>query len=420
MPATPRRLPTDVQVLPPVFPAHRMDTPEHLRLRSTLRGGHAGSVLSGQLSEQEYLRHIVSELTKQGQSLYEILGSPHNANAEARLIQAMHNAKTGAQKPADVLNLFMLLNKLSDPATARAMGKNPLKILPLRSHTYSAPLVGQKAGQYSSMVFRPQPDADITQRMILNAKTGPMEIVKTSSVPFVDIDTPTTGRFTEVHPQAGITAGSKEEALAVLQRLSNAIGSTFRAYSSPGGIRAFDVSRQAIPSDFYRKILALGDKELLAKLDPHYVDNTLKMSQLVPIGSAVRRWDPKTGKYYAFPLDYVFDFSGFPVRTSPKFNRNPLTDYVAAHIGTVAPTGKQPQVDPAMLETVLRTHDARAIANRARSANAPMLADLSDLSSQSIAPNLKEFIKRNYKLLVTLGLLPAAATVTTSGQQSNA
>jgi len=419
MPSIPRRLPTNVQVLPPVFESTRGAVPEYLRMRSTLRGGKAAEVLAGRLTEEEYLRHIIEYLVRQGESLYKVMGSPRNPSAEARIIQAAHDARTGNQKPMNPLRLFMWLNKLSDAPTAKAAGLNPLKVLPLRSHTFSYKMVGQSPGQYSSSVFRPQADADVYERMILNSKTGPMEIVKTAAIPFVDIDTPTTGRFREVHPKLGITAGSKAEALGVLQRLADALKTTFRAYSSPGGVRAFDVTQEATPLEFYRKILASGDKGLIKKLDPHYVENTLRQSQIVPIGSAVRRWDPNTGKYYAFPQEYVYDFSGYPVRTSPKFNRNPLTDYIAAYIGKVSGAGA-PKVNPEMLDTVLRMHDARAVANRARLATTAMRGDLADLVGQDIPRNLKEFIKKNYKLFVALGLLPAASATVATNEQPTA
>lgn len=389
-----------MQVLPPplrLLPVTR-DAPG-TRNPSTLKVQGAKKILSGELNEEAYVRALANELLGQSEEFYKLLGGGQDWTDRLGQTQKMSRA--------DIYKAYMLASTMNTAADARARGVRQLTRLPPRMFAFSQ-RDADLAGQVASSAFRPRPDAEIYELLASTPKTGPLELIKTARIPFVDVDTPSTGRFKEVHPKSGITASSKAEALDILQQLSNQLGSTLRAYVSPGGLRAFDVSRERNPMDFYR---AVGGR-LLKKLDPNYVAGSQREGWFTPVGRAVRRWDPKTKSYYPFSLENVYDFPGFPVRTGPKFNRNPLDDYIAASIGNITPQGTkvgQGTINPAMLETVLQMHDVRAAANRTPQSRSAMMGDLKELIDQGIKGPTLEFIKKNYRLLVALGLLPAAA-----------
>lgn len=391
------------------------------RQPSTLKVRGAKKILQGELSEEQYVQGLARELLGQSADFYKLMGGQGSWTDRLGSVSATVSVLKDPSIPISVKNqlrnkvykAYLLAERLRTPVVAEQFGTQAITRLPPRMFSYSGRDPELK-GQLYSAPFFPRPGAQVMEVLAATPKTGPLELIKLGRIPFLDIDTPSTGRFREVHPKEGITAASKAEALDVLQRISNQLGSTLRAYVSPGGLRAFDVSRERNPMDFYR---AVG-KKLSAKLDPHYMQGSTREGWFTPIGSAVRRWDPKTGQYYPFSLENVYKYPGFNVRTGPKFNREPLDDYIATSIGNITPQGQSGPINPAMLETVLQMHDARISANRTPQSATAMRGDLLELISQGVKGSTLEFIKKNYKLLAALGLIPAATLPTTNDNRT--
>jgi hypothetical protein len=401
----PPRLPVDVKVVP--GPAAHWDIPNWKHVGpSTLQDLGASKVLAGQIAEQEYVRRLAKALLGESMDFYKRSG----------LLDAVMRApefkNIGNKDPRELLRVFVQMQQLQNKPIAQAMGAQQLRRLPPR--VFNATERSQDIPyQLTSPFFRPDPNVGITERIVLHPKAGPLELIKTGKVPFIDVDTPTTGLHREVHVPSGITAPNKAAAVDLLSLIANKLGSTLRAYVSPGGVRAFDISKTRSPEEFYE---ALG-KELTGKLDPHYVQASKRGSYEVPVGAAYRKWDSKTGKYYAFPYETVVNEPGFSVRTGPKFNRDPKKDYIAGSIGNIAPS-MGGRIDPSMLETVLQMHDARIAANRSNPANAAMIQDMLELLGQGVKGPTAEFVKKNYNLLLALGLIPAAAVGATRGNDT--
>lgn len=401
----PPRLPVDVKVIP--GPAMFWEAPNWKHVGpSTLQDLGASKVLAGQLSEKEYVTQLARALLGESTDFYKRSGLLD------AVVRAPEFKKIGRKDPRELLRVFLQLQQLQHKPIAQAMGAQQLKRLPPRIFN-ATERNADIPYQLTSPTFMPRPGVpNITERIVLHPKAGPLELMRTSKVPFVDIDTPAS-LHKEVHLPSGITAKSKAEGVEMLRAIAEKLGSTLRAYVSPGGIRAFDVSQTRSPEEFYA---ALG-KQLTGKLDPHYVEASKRGSYEVPVGAAYRKWDSKTGKYYAFPYETMVLEPGFSVRTGPKFNRDPKKDYIAGSIGNITPSvgGK---IDPSMLETVLQMHDARIAANRSTPANAAMIQDMLELLGQGVQKPTAEFVKKNYNLLLALGLIPAAAVGATRGNDT--
>jgi hypothetical protein len=211
----------------------------------------------------------------------------------------------------------------------------------------------------STRVFKPEPG--VVQFVTKNPKAGAIEIGGfhgKDAVPMTDIDMPDP-----THPEAGITARTQGQAMEQLQRLIKlGRGRSQRVYITPGGVRSFEVGVTMDPGKWW-KGHDIGD--------PFY-----------------RRFTSLPRTINNEKISPTFTF-----RNSPKSNRAPGKDYIAALLGTL---GSKDAVLPESLRKVTRYHDRRIgltlddHINRVR----PKVLEILD----ELPPELVEQVKHRYGL----------------------
>lgn len=332
-------------------------------------------LLKGNTTEEAYLTEEKLKLLLQSSDFYKKIGlnlpkgfqqsGPKLQEALVELFKATHTGRWGDATPT---RLPARLFALPDPFLPKGQ-KAEIPSIKMN--------VGRGAREYMNLTG-----------------AGPLDLVKYESMPMIDIDTPTTGRHKEVHPQLGITAGSKAEALEKIQKIADVLKSRLRTYMTPGGVRAFDISRESTPQEFLQRLEKTEEGQALSEiLDPHYVAGSKRVRTYFPKGRE------EIGKTIHGPGPVYIDAPGFPSRTGPKFNRNPNEDYVAALLGDVVPSnGSAPETNANMFEQLLNTHDTRIAANTANNSSESKMLDLVELIKQGVPAKLREQIMRKYKL----------------------
>lgn len=332
-------------------------------------------LLKGNTTEEAYLTEEKLKLLLQSSDFYKKIGlnlpnnfqksGPSLQEALVELFKATHTGRWGDATPK---RLPARLFALQDPFLPKGQ----------RTEIPSIKMnVGRGAKEYMNLTG-----------------AGPLDLVKYKSMPMIDIDTPTTGRHKEVHPESGITAGSKGEALEKVQKIANILKSRLRTYMTPGGIRAFDISKENTVQEFIQRLEKTEEGQALsAILDPHYMT----------MAKRVRMYRPKGREQIGIsthgPAPIFIDDSGFASRTGPKFNRNPNEDYVATLLGDVVPSsGSAPEANANMFEQLLNTHDTRIAANTTNNSSESKMLDLIEVIKQGVPAKLREQIMRKYKL----------------------
>ena len=211
----------------------------------------------------------------------------------------------------------------------------------------------------STRVFKPE--EGVVQYISKNPKAGAIEIggfYGKNAIPMTDIDIPDP-----THPEAGITAQTRGQAMEQLQRLIKmGRGRSQRVYITPGGVRSFEVGETMAPGKWW-KGHDIGD--------PFY-----------------RRFtsEPKTVNNEKLSPTFTF-------RNSPKANRPAGEDYVAALLGTL---GSKEGALPESLRKVDRYHDRRIGLNLGDHVDRvrPKILEILD----ELPPELAEQVKQRYGL----------------------
>lgn len=222
-----------------------------------------------------------------------------------------------------------------------------------------SPFLQQLWDHGSTRVFRPEDG--VVQFISKNPKAGALEIGGfhgNQAIPMTDIDIPD-----RTHPASGVTAKTRGHAMEQLKRLIDIRrGKVQRVYITPGGVRSFEVGKTMAPREWWRGH-NVGD--------PFY-----------------RRFTQEAHTINNENVPATFTF-----RNSPKANRAPENDYVAALLGTM---GQEGEALPESLRKVVRYHDDRIglslgdHVDRVR----PKVADILN----ELPPELVEQVKRRYGL----------------------
>lgn len=227
-----------------------------------------------------------------------------------------------------------------------------------------SPFLKELAEHSNSPVFRPE--EGVIQYISRNPKAGALEIggfYGDRAVPMTDIDIPDA-----THPESGITAQTRGHAIEQLERLIKmGKGLAQRVYITPGGIRSFEMGATMPPSKWW-KGHEVGD--------PFYRRFTTAPRGLIEEGK-LKRMSPT-----------------FTFRNSPKLNREPGSDYVAALLGTL---GEEAAQLPESVRKVTRYHDARIDQSRDPKAAAQLATNILNVL-QEMPANLQEQVKRRYGL----------------------